>query len=319
MAVSAAAADYDWANTQIEFNLNARQLELLIADGKNDYNLFIDGKLDRIISTTTSQSYAVSLSQGPHRVLLTKRTGPNFGAGQFKGIRLPQGGELLALPAAPTRKIEFIGDSHTVGYGNEGPGLDCKGVYRPYENAYLSFAAITARSLGADSRSIAISGFGAVRNYADTNSTSPMPMPYYYNRTLMNRADLTWNFKAWLPDAVVIKLGTNDYSTQPYPSNQVFIQGIHDLINQVRNGYGSQIRIFLVADNSISQPVANMQTAVQQQRSMGFERVHFVQMNFPPQNQLGCDWHPAVAGAEAMASQLAAAIKPIMGWSDGGN
>ena len=34
MAVSAAAADYDWANTQIEFNLNARQLELLIADGK---------------------------------------------------------------------------------------------------------------------------------------------------------------------------------------------------------------------------------------------------------------------------------------------
>ena len=157
---------------------------------------------------------------------------------------MPQGGELLALPAAPTRKIEFIGDSHTVGYGNEGPGLDCKGVYRPYENAYLSFAAITARSLGADSRSIAISGFGAVRNYADTNSTSPMPMPYYYNRTLMNRADLTWNFKAWLPDAVVIKLGTNDYSTQPYPSNQVFIQGIHDLINQVRNGYGSQIRIF---------------------------------------------------------------------------
>mgnify|MGYP000981839612 CR=1 FL=1 len=98
MAVSAAAADYDWANTQIEFNLNARQLELLIADGKNDYNLFIDGKLDRIISTTTSQSYAVSLSQGAHRVLLTKRTGPNFGAGQFKGIRLPQGGELLALP-----------------------------------------------------------------------------------------------------------------------------------------------------------------------------------------------------------------------------
>ena len=74
-----------------------------------------------------------------------------------------------------------------------------------------------------------------------------------------------------------------------------------------------------MADNSISQPVANMQTAVQQQRSMGFERVHFCKMNFPPQNQLGCDWHPAVAGAEAMASQLAAAIKPIMGWSDGGN
>lgn len=297
------AAEYDWANTQIEFNVNARQIELFINDGKNDYNLFIDGKLDRVIATSSNQTYPVSLNQGAHRILLTKRTGPNFGAGQFKGIRLPQGGELLALPAAPTRKIEFIGDSHTVGYGNEGPGLDCKSVYRPYENAYLSFAALTARTLGADSRSIAISGFGAVRNYADTNSTSPMPMPFYYNRTLMNRADLTWNFKAWVPDAVVIKLGTNDYSTQPYPSTQIFIQGIHDLINQVRSGYGNQIRIFLVADNSISQPVANMQAAVSQQRTMGFDRVYFVQINFPPQNQLGCDWHPSVAGAEAMASQ----------------
>lgn len=313
------AAEYDWANTQIEFNVNARQIELFINDGKNDYNLFIDGKLDRVIATSSNQTYPVSLNQGAHRILLTKRTGPNFGAGQFKGIRLPQGGELLALPAAPTRKIEFIGDSHTVGYGNEGPGLDCKSVYRPYENAYLSFAALTARTLGADSRSIAISGFGAVRNYADTNSTSPMPMPFYYNRTLMNRADLTWNFKAWVPDAVVIKLGTNDYSTQPYPSTQIFIQGIHDLINQVRSGYGNQIRIFLVADNSISQPVANMQAAVSQQRTMGFDRVYFVQINFPPQNQLGCDWHPSVAGAEAMASQLTAAIKPIMGWSDAGN
>lgn len=313
------AAEYDWANTQIEFNVNARQIELFINDGKNDYNLFIDGKLERVIATSSNQTYPVSLNQGAHRILLTKRTGPNFGAGQFKGIRLPQGGELLALPAAPTRKIEFIGDSHTVGYGNEGPGLDCKSVYRPYENAYLSFAALTARTLGADSRSIAISGFGAVRNYADTNSTSPMPMPFYYNRTLMNRADLTWNFKAWVPDAVVIKLGTNDYSTQPYPSTQVFIQGIHDLINQVRSGYGNQIRIFLVADNSISQPVANMQAAVSQQRTMGFDRVYFVQINFPPQNQLGCDWHPSVAGAEAMASQLTAAIKPIMGWSDAGN
>jgi lysophospholipase L1-like esterase len=291
-------------------------LELLINDGKNDYNLFIDGKLEKVISTTSTQAYPVSLPQGTHRVLLTKRTGPNFGAGQFKGIRLPQGGDLIALPATPNRRIEFIGDSHTVGYGNEGPALDCKGVYRPYENSYLSFAAVAARAMNADSRSIAISGFGAVRNYADSNTTSAMPMPYYYNRTLMNRADLSWNFKTWVPEVVVIKLGTNDYSTQPYPAAQVFIQGIHDLINQVRTAYGTQTRIFLVADNSLTQPVANMQTAVQQQRSMGFDRVHFVQLSFPPQNQLGCDWHPSVTGAEAMANQLVAAVKPVMGWSD---
>lgn len=311
--VTSAAALYDWANVQIEFRINAPQIELLLNDGKNDYNLFVDGQFKRAISTTSgTTSYPVTLGQGEHHVMVTKRTGPNFGSGRFQGVRLPQGGQLLDLPARPARRIEFIGDSYTVGYGNEGPGLNCGGVYRPYENSYLTFAPMAARVLGAESHSIAISGFGAVRNYGDANTTSPMPMPFYYGRTVMERSDLPWNFR-WAPDAVVIKLGTNDHSTEPQPPADVFINGVHGLITQVTTAYG-YLPIILMADSSLPQLISRLQTATQQQRSRGNDQVHFVQVTHPPQSQLGCDWHPLVVGHESMAAALVTAIKPILGW-----
>src|SRR5690606_31929108 len=77
VSITPAAALYDWANTQIEFRVNAPQIELLINDDKNDYNLFVDGQLITIISGTGNASYPVVLGQGEHHVLLTKRTGPN--------------------------------------------------------------------------------------------------------------------------------------------------------------------------------------------------------------------------------------------------
>ena len=313
VSLTATAALYDWANIQIEFRVNAPQVELLINDEKNDYNLFVNGQWLKTISAAGNASYPVTLGQGEHHVLLTKRTGPNFGSGQFLGLRLPQGGRLLDLPPAPARKIEFIGDSFTVGYGNEGPGLNCDNNYRPYENSYLSYAPMTARALDAQSHSVAISGFGVVRNYADANTTSPTPVPFYYDRTVMERADLPWNFNSWVPDAVVIKLGTNDHSTQPEPPTDIFIQGAHDLIAQVTSAYG-QVPIILLADTSLPQLITRLQSAAQQQHDLGNNQVHFVQVSFPPQNQLGCDWHPAVAGHEAMAAELVVAIKPILGW-----
>lgn len=314
IAITHDKALFDWANTQIEFKIDAPQLELLIDDGKNDYNLFIDGKFQRIISTVQDNSvYPVELTEGPHLVTLTKRTGPNFGSGTFLGLRLPDGGKLLELPPRPPRKIEFIGDSYTVGYGNEGPGLDCAGVYRPYENSYLTYATMAARELKAESHLIAISGYGAVRNYGDANTTSATPVPFYYGRTLMERDDLPWDFGRWIPDAVVVKLGTNDHSTQPEPPADVFLQGVHGLLKQVHSAYGD-VPVFLLADTALPQLVERMQAATQQQLAKGNRKTYFVKLTHPPKEQLGCDWHPLVSGQAAMSVELVAALKPILGW-----
>lgn len=312
--VSPEAALYDWANIQIEFHAQASQVELLLDDGKNDYNLFIDGTFERIISTAADKtSYPLELGEGAHRIKISKRTGPNFGSAAFLGLRLPKGGHLLDLPPRPIRKIEFIGDSYTVGYGNEGTGLDCGGVYRPYENSALSYASLAAQEMNAESHLIAISGYGAVRNYNDANTTSPTPVPFYYGRTLMEREDLPWDFQRWQPDAVAIKLGTNDHSTQPEPLADVFIEGIHGLLERVHSAYGD-VPVFLLADTSLPQVVERMQRATEEQREMGNTKTHFVKLTRPPQEQLGCDWHPLVVAHRTMATELVAAMKPIMRW-----
>lgn len=313
-AISPDAALYDWANVQIEFHVDASHVELLLDDGKNDYNLFINNTFTRTISTTKENyRYPLELEDGPQRIKLTKRTGPNFGSGAFLGLRFPEGGKLLDLPPRPTRKIEFIGDSYTIGYGNEGPALDCGGVYRPYENSARTFATIASQELNAESHLIAISGYGAVRNYGDANSTSPNPVPIYYGRTLMEREDLPWDFSTWSPDAVVVKLGTNDHSTQPQPSADVFIKGIHGLMEQVHAAYGD-VPVFLLADASIPELVKRMEIAAQQQQTMGNKKTYFVKLSQPARDQLGCDWHPLVSAHKTMAAELVAAIKPVMNW-----
>lgn len=314
VAVNEEVALYDWANVQIEFRVRAPRLELLFHDGKNDYNLFVDGVLRRTITTASDiKTYPIELSRAPHHIKITKRTGPNFGSGTFLGVKLPEGSELLDLPPRPPRKIEFIGDSYTVGYGNEGPGLDCAGVYRPYENSYLTFATIAARELNAESHLIAISGYGAVRNYNDPNPTSATPVPFFYARTLMERGDLPWDFASWKPDAVAVKLGTNDHSTQPEPDAETFLQGIHGLLEQIHSAYGD-VPVFLLADTGLSQLVERTERAAAEQRAKGNEKTYFVKLSQPLPEQKGCDHHPLVSGHEVMAAELVAAMKSILNW-----
>lgn len=312
--VSAERALFDWAGTEVQFRLEAPVVDILLEDGANDYNVLIDDQPAAVIETAAGRTaYPIELTAGPHSVRVTKRNGPNFGAGQFLGLHLPQGGSVLTAPAAPARRLEFIGDSYTVGYGNEGPGLDCGGLYRPFENSYGAFASITARRLDAEAHLIAISGIGAARNYGDSNRTSAEPMPTFYGNTVKSRSDLRWDFESWAPDAVVIKLGQNDHSTEPAPTEAQYRDGLVNLIEQVVAGYG-RLPIVLLADNGIPIVTERMTAVASAQRQQGNEYVHFVQIAHPPQDQLGCDYHPLTRGHEAMAAELAPALRSILGW-----
>lgn len=64
------------------------------------------------------------------------------------------------------------------------------------------------------------------RNYDDVNTTSPDPLPSIYPRAIATSGtSATWNFTAWVPDALVINLGTNDFSTTPNPDETTFTTG----------------------------------------------------------------------------------------------
>lgn len=69
---------------------------------------------------------------------------------------------MLPLRDPPSRRIEFIGDSATSAFGNEGKVSSSRNIFGMkgrMENVYNGFACITARMFDAEAHVLAWSGF----------------------------------------------------------------------------------------------------------------------------------------------------------------
>jgi lysophospholipase L1-like esterase len=306
------APRFDWPGINIGINFEGSSScgVILRDEGRNDFNIIIDGKQAGVIETKAGEaeySLASNLGKGPHAVLLTKRTETYDGVTVFNGFVLDKGAKLLPSPEKPKKKIEFIGDSLTVGFGVEGLSVKCDSE-RKYKNNYLSFAAVAARSLKAEYQIIAISGRGVVRNYGEKTELSPEPLPLYYDRTLMNDAKVKWDFRSWVPGIVVINLGTNDFSTEPKPPVDVFIKAYVKLIEQVRTNYPSA-DIFICVGPTQSEPF--FESMKQVFAGVKDKHVHKVEMTPLKDGDHACDYHPNIKAAERMAGELVGEIKKI--------
>ncbi|HPT77625.1 MAG TPA: GDSL-type esterase/lipase family protein [Candidatus Atribacteria bacterium] len=141
-------------------------------------------------------------------------------------------------------KIEFIGDSITCGYGVED---DLTSTYSTAnENAAKAYAYLTAQAMNADYSLVSISGYGVVSGYTSdgVKNETGLIMPYYdklgmsYGRFAghISPAALKWDFSRFVPDIIVINLGTNDSSyCGPRPERcEEFRDGYVKLLEQVR-------------------------------------------------------------------------------------
>jgi len=301
---------FDWPEISISAAFTGKSIGVILEDGGNNYNAFIDGQLNRVIVTTTSATnyFITGLPDGQHTLLLTKRTSEDFGMGTFDGLILEPGQKLADLPPAPGRKIEVLGDSFTVGYGDEGP--ETCGDLRPYENSYLSYAAITARALDAQDHIIAASGTGLVRNWAAPGVTSPNPMPSYYDRTVKSIESTNWDFSKWIPDAVVINLGTNDYSTQPQAEHDTYVQRYRELIARIRGHYPG-VPVFCMGQPLFA---SNVKDVVDQENASGDKNVYLVNYTNNAANGYGCSGHPSLKTHQEIADALVKAMRAALGW-----
>ena len=136
----------------------------MIEDGVNSFNVHVDGALTMIINTTkniNSYEIANNLSpQGSHNVVITRRTEALYGESKFLGFEVNDEAQLIA-PTTPSRKIDFIGDSITCGYGILGtpPCNETTEV----QDVSLSYGPIIANRLNADLSIQCWSGKGLVQ------------------------------------------------------------------------------------------------------------------------------------------------------------
>jgi lysophospholipase L1-like esterase len=310
---------FDWSGVQITFQFKGQELQLLLEDERNNgigkqntFNIFIDGTLTQILNITFSQkkyTVATGLKDEQHSVLITKRTEALFGISAFSGLIVSGSApQLLHPPDRPTRKLEFIGASITCGYGDEGV-YPCQ-FTAATENSYYSWGPQLSRELNADYFIEAWSGKGVVRNNADPNVTSKDPFPYYYPRTLANDDSLQWDFNRFIPDAILINLGTNDYGSQPYPPKDVFEGGYQKFINYLRQNYPRQ-PIFVTCGPMIGDPCCQYVADMAKNPNTYYVDVQHI-LKFP--DDYGCDGHPNVKGQYKITQVVLPVAKKVLGW-----
>lgn len=307
------AVRFDWPGILITANFEGTYIGAKIVDGNNDYNIFIDGIQSGVLVTKPGikeYTLAENLNAGTHALILSRRTEGYQGMAVFNGLFLDKGAKLLPPPERPKRRIEFIGDSITVGFGVEGPGIKCPSE-REFKNNWKAFSVVASRELNAEYQIIAISGRGVVKNYGEKTAFSAEPMPAFYDRTLQNDPKIKWDFKSWIPDAVVINLGTNDFSAPPIPDEAVFVKAFVKLIKTAISNH-PEAHIFVCVGPAQAPPFNRY--IVEILDSFKDKKLHRIEMGKLSEEELGCDWHPNESAAKRLAKELVEAVKPAMGW-----
>jgi lysophospholipase L1-like esterase len=312
--------------TQVGFKLKA-------AGGLNYYAAVVDDREPVVIRATLAGEYMVAkdLPAGDHLLTIHKRTEAKNGSGIFFGIATD--GELLAPPAKPTRRIEIIGDSISAGDGMLGPNgsVECDQSKTPWgtmHDAPNTYGAVLSRALKAEYHITAVAGIGLIRNYDSKYDTRPMPAVYDLIFTQNKEATPAWGHEKFMPDAVIINLGTNDFSPgdnpkdkpRPYMTVEEFVPAMKTFYTKLR-GYYANASFFFVSSPMLDdgwpdgQPsLTNQETALQQVvTDLKEDNVFYFDIGSYGK---GCGTHPDVSEHAEMADKLGAFIGEKMGWTN---
>jgi endoglucanase len=246
-----------------------------------------------------------------HRIVVFKRSEGGKGEVRFQGFEVSADG-VLTLPAAPQRKMLVIGDSITCGYGNEAKSLK-EGNTIENENGYMSYAPIAARTLNADLMMLCWSGRGLYRNRQLENDQAAT-IPKIFNQTLPLDSSIEWDHSKYVPDVIVINLGTNDMAEQkgqkaPLPKDG-YMAAYKAFIARLR-AYAPDSKVILSIGPMGSDPVRQWLPTI----AADFEDVSvLIYSPFAgPEDKAG-HHHPSVTKDVSMAAELVAEIQSETDW-----
>ena len=314
-------ARYTYPGTSIVAKFSGTSIAMKTKPESGFYMVEIDDNEAFKVNTQTADSLIVladSLDESMHSIKIMYVVEGYELKPEFYGFVLDTGATLGAKPTLPERKIEFIGNSITCGYGVEGTADE--GFAYDTENHYFTYAAIAARTLRAQHFAIARSGIGIYRNYGAPRDGSPDCMPAMYHQTLFTDTTETWDSSLYTPAVVCVNLGTNDTSLDNYDTEKL-TSAYADFVARLRSIYADAQIVMLTGsmlNGKALDDVRNaLNTVVDNARKNGDERIS--RFDFTPQDGslgYGSDWHPSKAQQQKMADELVPYLREITGWTD---
>ncbi len=235
-----------------------------------------------------------------------------------KSIRVNSEYGIIPTPERK-RKIEFIGDSITCGYG-----VDAANQYEAFatsnENGEKTYAALIGKHFKADYNVISWSGMGVYSSYTEKSTPNQGSlMPSVYDKTAPNdKYGDVWDFTQWQPDLIVINLGTNDNTWTKGIQERVDLFGAayYDFIVQVRkHNPNAYIICSLGAMGSKLLPEIKEQIGLYSANT-GDNRITSFEFDYRDgvNDGFGAGFHPSAVTHQKMADKIIPFISEIMGW-----
>lgn len=310
---------FGWTASGVSIRFSGQSVNAnlrLTAGQRTVVQVVVDGTPTETLTVTKTQTLyrlATDLPAGEHVVGFRKRPEGFAGELAFDGFQLDANAKLLPL-AAPQRRMLVIGDSISCGYGNE--ATDTKTGNTPEnENGYLAYGPIAARAVGADVMMVCWSGRGMYRNRDDTNDTVDT-MPTLFERTLPLNPKLAWDHTTWIPDVIVINLGTNDLArgkgnAKPELGKDDYLGAYRNFVDRLRTLYPKATIIAAIGPMALK-PISEWLP----EWSASMEGVHYLQFDGKQGAEyVAAHWHPSVAMHQIMATTLVSALHELVDWA----
>ncbi|HEX3985478.1 MAG TPA: GDSL-type esterase/lipase family protein [Acidobacteriaceae bacterium] len=303
---------YQWPGSYFRAEFEGNTVFFRIVAGDQILHVRADGhRIATLVKPTPGVYEIEGLGKGVHRIGIYVATESQGGTNTFGGIAIPRAETGLTLPRRQ-REIEFIGDSHTVGYGDLSTTRVCSRdkVWTDTDDT-SAFGPLIARHYGADYQVNAISGRGVVRNYdgfpADT-------LPEAYPWILFDKKQ-KYRAPSWKPQVLVIALGTNDFSTPLNPGERwktraalhadfeaTYLRFLQEL--RTRNPHADMI--VWATEMANGEIEAEARKVVDRMKKRGDTHITFVPID--GLSFTACDSHPSLADEKTISGKIEGAI-----------
>jgi lysophospholipase L1-like esterase len=312
---------FSYSGVSVRASFQGTSIGLILNDAgtRNYYNIILDHTIVTRLQTKSGENtynIASSLKDTIHEIEIFRLTEVDFGKTQFCGFVVDKGKTLVDITNKREHLIEFIGNSITCGYGNE--GINGAGSFGPTtENHYLTYAAITSRGFNARHLAVCKSGIGIYRNYDGPVTGSADCMPNLYQRIYLWDAAPLYKFTQ-KPDLICIDLGTNDFSTGKGDS-ALYVSSFLKFIDtlQVKNKNADILCLLgpMLGGNDLIRVREYLKFIADSANHKNNGKVYFFEMSQQTGSLgIGIDYHPTVAQHLKNGKELIKYISTIKGW-----
>jgi len=315
---------YPGVTIKIRFAGSSLSARFLSDTENNSIDVIVDGAAPMVYPLPKGPGeleLAKGLETGVHQAEIVKRTETWQGIITFLGIRLAKEGMLLDPPPLPRRKLMFIGDSVTCGSGVDNtPG--CKGGKFNPSDGYASYGMVLGRKLDAQVHLVCYGGRGLVRDYRGKRDILNAPQFFYVSIPADDPGERAgWSHDRWIPDAVVVSLGTNDFNLdQNDPiKEEEFVNAYVNFVRAITAHYPKAL-IFLTEgaivndeSNPSRRPLTVLRGLIKKAvETLSTSQVQWVESRHYP--GFDCDAHPTRAEHLRIAQDFEPVLRNALGW-----